>query len=129
MSTGYPLPPDAFNAGEFARNKVLRANQGRAAILQEFISLYNDFWGVSEPGKGSRHTSAEMQQIINIMPQATALQMLKDSNALRDFIVAVKPNVIPAAYLDTAFESTITNSTIIIGNLRPAWQAASEEVI
>ena len=129
MSTGYPLPPDAFNAGEFARNKVLRANQGRAAILQEFMSLYNDFWGVSEPGKGSRHTSAEMQQIINIMPQATALQMLKDSNALRDFIVAVKPNVIPAAYLDTAFESTITNSTIIIGNLRPAWQAASEEVI
>ena len=128
MSTGYPLPPDAFNAGEFARNKVLRANQGRAAILQEFISLYNDFWGVSEPGKGSRHTSAEMQQIINIMPQATALQMLKDSNALRDFIVAVKPNVIPAAYLDTAFESTITNSTIIIGNLRPAWQTVSEEV-
>ena len=129
MSTGYPLPPDAFNAGEFARNKVLRANQGRAAILQEFISLYNDFWGVSEPGKGSRHTSAEMQQIINIMPQATALQMLSDSNALRDFIVSVAPGVIPVAYLDTAFESTVTNSTIIIGNLRPAWQAASEEVI
>ena len=128
MSTGYPLPPDAFKAGEFARNKVLRANQGRAAILQEFISLYNDFWGVTEPGKGSRHTSSEMQQIINIMPQATALQMLSDSNALRDFIVSVAPGVIPAAYLDTAFEATITNSTIIIGNLRPAWQVVSEEV-
>ena len=128
MSTGYPLPPDAFNAGEFARNKVLRANQGRAAILQEFINLYNDFWGVSEPSKGSRHTSSEMQQIINIMPQATALQMLSDSNALRDFIVSVAPGVIPAAYLDTAFEATITNSTIIIGNLRPAWQVVSEEV-
>jgi hypothetical protein len=128
MSTGYPLPPDAFNAGEFARNKVLRANQGRAAILQEFITLYNDFWGVSEPGRGSRHTSAEMQQIINIMPQATALQMLKDSNALRDFIVAVEPNVIPVAYLDTAFESTVTNSTIVIGNLRAAWQTVSEGV-
>ena len=128
MSTGYPLPPDAFNAGEFARNKVLRANQGRAAILQEFISLYNDFWGVTEPGKGSRHTSSEMQQIINIMPQATALQMLSDSNALRDFIAGVAPGVIPTAYLDTAFEATITNSTIIIGNLRPAWQVVSEEV-
>ena len=128
MSTGYPLPPDAFNAGEFARNKVLRANQGRAAILDQFVALYNDFWGVSEPGKGSRHTSAEMQQIINIMPQATALQMLRDSNALRDFIVAVAPGVIPTAYMDTAFETTITNSTIIIGNLRPAWQAVSEEV-
>ena len=128
MSTGYPLPPDAFNAGEFARNKVLRANQGRAAILQEFISLYNDFWGVSEPSKGSRHTSSEMQQIINIMPQATALQMLSDSNALRDFIVSVAPGVIPMAYMDTAFESTVTNSTIIIGNLRPAWQVVSEEV-
>ena len=128
MSTGYPLPPDAFNAGEFARNKVLRANQGRVAILQEFISLYNDFWGVAEPGKGSRHTSAEMQQIINIMPQATALQMLSDSNALRDFIVSVAPGVIPVAYMDTAFEATVTNSTIIICNLRPAWQVVSEEV-
>lgn len=129
MSSGYPLPPDAFNAGEFARNKVLRANQGRAAILDQFIALYNDFWGVSEPGKGSRHTSAEMQQIINIMPQATALQMLSDSNGLRDFIVGVAPGVIPVAYMDTAFESTVTNSTIVIGNLRAAWQAASEEVI
>jgi len=128
MSSGYPLPPDAFNAGEFARNKVLRANQGRAAILDQYLAMYNDFWGVSEPGKGSRHTSAEMQQIINIMPQATALQMLSDSNALRDFIVGVAPGVIPVAYLDTAFESTITNSTIIIGNLRPAWQTVSEEV-
>ena len=128
MSSGYPLPPDAFNAGEFARNKVLRANQGRAAILDQFIALYNDFWGVSEPGKGSRHTSAEMQQIINIMPQATALQMLSDSNALRDFIVAVAPGVIPVAYMDTAFEATIANSTIIIGNLRPAWQAVSEVI-
>ena len=128
MSIGYPLPPDSFNAGEFARNKVLRANQGRAAILQEFISLYNDFWGVTEPGKGSRHTSAEMQQIINIMPQATALQMLSDSNALRDFIAGVAPGVIPTAHMDTAFESTVTNSTIIIGNLRPAWQVVSEEV-
>jgi len=128
MSTGYPLPPDAFNAGEFARNKVLRANQGRAAILDQFVALYNDFWGVSEPGKGCRHTSAEMQQIINIMPQATALQMLRDSNALRDFIVAVAPGVIPTAYMDTAFETTITNSTIIIGNLRPAWQAVSEVI-
>lgn len=128
MSTGYPLPPDAFNAGEFARNKVLRANQGRAAILDQYLAMYHDFWGVSEPGKGSRHTSAEMQAIINIMPQATALQMLSDSNGLRDFIVGVAPGVIPTAYMDTAFETTITNSTIIIGNLRPAWQAVSEVI-
>lgn len=128
MSTGYPLPPDSFNAGEWARNKVLRANQGRAAILEQFIAMYNDFWGTTEPGKGSRHSSAEMQQIINIMPQATALQMLSDSNALRDFIAGVAPGVIPAAYMDTAFEITITNSTIVIGNLRPAWQPASEVI-
>lgn len=129
MSSGYPLPPDAFNASEFARNKVLRANQGRAAILDQYLTMYHDFWGVSEPGKGSRHTSAEMQQIINIMPQATALQMLSDSNALRDFIVGVAPGVIPVAYMDTAFQTQITNSTIIIGNLRSAWQVVPEEVI
>jgi len=128
MSTGYPLPPEPFNAAEWARNKVTRANQGRAAILDQFIAMYSDFWGVGEPGKGSRHTSAEMQAIINIMPQATALQMLSDSNALRDFIVGVAPGAIPAAYMDTAFETTITNSTIVIGNLRPAWQPASEVI-
>ena len=128
MSTGYPLPPDSFNAAEWARNKVTRANQGRAAILEQFIAMYNDFWGTTEPGKGSRHSSAEMQQIINIMPQATALQMLSDSNALRDFIVGVAPGAIPAAYMDTAFETTITNSTIVIGNLRPAWQVVSEVI-
>lgn len=128
MSTGYPLPPDSFNAAEFARNKVLRANQGRVAILDQFIAMYNDFWGTTEPGKGSRHTSAEMQAIINIMPQATALQMLSDSNALRDFIVGVASGAIPAAYMDTAFETTVTNSTIVIGNLRPAWQVVSEVI-
>lgn len=126
MSTGYPLPPDSFSAGEWARNKVTRANQGRTAILEQFIALYSDFWGVGEPGKGSRHTPQEMQAIINIMPQATALQMLRDSNALRDFIAGVASEAIPAAYMDTAFEATITNSTIVIGNLRPAWQAVSE---
>lgn len=128
MSTGYPLPPDSFNAGEWARNKVTRANQGRAAILDQFIAMYSDFWGVGDPGKGSRHTPQEMQSVINIMPQATALQMLSDSNALRDFIVGVAPGAIPAAYMDTAFETTITNSTIVIGNLRPAWQPASEVI-
>lgn len=128
MSTGYPLPPDSFNAAEWARNKVTRANQGRAAILDQFIAMYSDFWGVGEPGRGSRHTPQEMQAIINIMPQATALQMLSDSNALRDFIVGVAPGAIPAAYMDTAFETTITNSTIVIGNLRPAWQVVSEVI-
>jgi hypothetical protein len=127
MSTGYPLPPDAFNAAEFARNKVLRANQGRASILDQYLSMFSDFWGVTEPGKGSRHTSAEMQAIINIMPQATALQMLHDSNALRDFIQSVAPGAIPVAYMDTAFEATVTNSTIVIGDLRPAWQVPVEE--
>ena len=129
MSTGYPLPPDTFNAGDWARNKVLRANQGRQAILLEFLTLYQDFWGVSEPGRGSKHTSSEMQQIINIMPQATALQMLSDSNSLRDYINSVAPGVIPAPYMDTAFITTISNNTIVIGDLRPAWQATNSEVI
>ena len=129
MSTGYPLPPETFNAAEWARNKVLRANQGRQKIYGEFIELYNDFWRVTEPGRGSTHTPAEMQAIINIMPQATALQMLNDSNEMRDFILKIAPGSIPVPYLDTAFEATITNNTIVIGDLRPAWQVTNSEAV
>jgi hypothetical protein len=46
---------------------------------------------------------------------------------LRDFIQSVAPGAIPVAYMDTAFEATVTNSTIVIGDLRPAWQVPAEE--
>ena len=138
MSTGYPLPPETFNAGEWARNKVLRANQGRQKIYNEFLELYHDFWGVSQPGGGSRHTVAEMQEAIDKMPPDTALKMMDDSDRLKNFILSVAPNSLDPWYLDTAFETTIIKEqqpdgtekvTITIGDLRPAWRTVSSETI
>ncbi len=85
---GYPVPEETFDAREYARNKVLRANQLQETILGGYKGAFEDFWGVQWPPKGSRHTTAEMQQIVNAIPQSVALDMLQDSQALREFINA-----------------------------------------
>jgi len=125
--TGYPLPPAAFDANEWARNKILRANSLQELILQQFMAAYQDFWGVSDPPNGSVHTVQQMQDIINAMPQATALDIMQDSRGFSAYIESAYPGVLPAKYQDSAFEVTITNNTIIVGNLKPAWAAPQTE--
>ena len=128
-SIGYPVPEETFDAREHARNKVLRANQLQETILDQYRATFEDFWGVQWPPKGSRHTTAEMQQIINAIPQSVALDMLQDSQALRDFINAAYPNALPAQYQSTAFVVTIHNgNTIVIGELKDIWKAPPAEV-
>ena len=125
--TGYPIPPAAFDPVEWARNKILRANQLQELILQQFMAAYQDFWGVSDPPNGSVHTVQQMQDIINSMPQATALDIMQDSRGFSAYIESAYPGVLPAKYHDSAFDVTITNNTIIVGNLKPAWQAPATE--
>ena len=126
---GYPVPEETFDAREHARNKVLRANQLQQSVLDGFRATFEDFWGVQWPPKGSRHTTAEMQQIINAIPQSTAIDMLQDSQALRDFINAAYPGVLETQYQSTAFVVTIHNgNTIVIGELKDIWKAPPAEV-
>ena len=128
-SIGYPVPEETFDAREWARNKVLRANQLQASILEGYKGAFEDFWGVQWPPKGSRHTTAEMQQIINAIPQSVALDMLQDSQALREFINAAYPGALPTQYQSTAFVVTIHNgNTIVIGELKDIWKAPPAEV-
>jgi hypothetical protein len=129
MSIGYPLPPEGFNPYEWARNKILRANQLQELILSQFRSAYEDFWGVSDPPNGSVHTVQQMQDIINAMPQATALDILQDSREFSAFIESAYPGALPAKYRDSAFAVTITNNTIIVGELKAEWQAPAEDAI
>jgi hypothetical protein len=120
---GYPLPPQGFDALDHARNKVLRANQLQELILQQYRATYEDFWGVTSPPTGSRYTTEQMQQIINTIPQSTALDMMADSRAFGAFIEQAYPGVLPGAYRDSAFEMTIHNGdTIVVGQLRAEWQ-------
>jgi len=123
--TGYPIPPAAFDPVEWARNKILRANQLQELILQQFMAAYQDFWGVADPPNGSVHTVQQMQDIINAMPQATALDIMQDSRQFSAFIESAYPGVLPAKYQDSAFE--IDKDTIIVGSLKPAWQAPATE--
>jgi len=126
---GYPVPEETFDAREWARNKVLRANQLQETILEQYRATFEDFWGVQWPPKGSRHTTAEMQQIINAIPQSVALDMLQDSQALREFINAAYPGVLETQYQSTAFVVTIHNgNTIVIGELKDHWKAPPAEV-
>lgn len=125
---GYPVPEETFDAREWARNKVLRANQLQETILDQYRATFEDFWGVQWPPKGSRHTTAEMQQIVNAIPQSVALDMLQDSQALREFINAAYPNALPTQYQSTAFAVTIHNgNTIVIGELKDIWKAPPAE--
>lgn len=126
---GYPVPEETFDAREHARNKVLRANQLQETILEGYKAAFEDFWGVQWPPKGSRHTTAEMQQIVNAIPQSVALDMLQDSQALREFINAAYPGALPTQYQSTAFAVTIHNgNTIVIGELKDIWKAPPAEV-
>lgn len=126
---GYPVPEETFDAREHARNKVLRANQLQQTILEGYKGAFEDFWGVQWPPKGSKHTTAEMQQIVNAIPQSVALDMLQDSQALREFINAAYPGALPTQYQSTAFVVTIHNgNTIVIGELKDIWKAPPAEV-
>jgi hypothetical protein len=119
-----PVPPVPDNTIEqFAANKILRYNQAEEQFGQAFIGTFEDFWGVQWPPQGSRHTTAEMQAIINAMPQASALQILQSA----DKFVATYGAGLPERYHTPAFEVTIHNgSTIVVGNLKVAWQAPVE---
>jgi len=119
-----PVPPVPDNTAEvFAANKILRYNQAEEQIIAAYVGTYEDFWGVQWPPKGSRHTTAEMQQIINAMPQTTALAIIQSAEKF----VQTYGNGLPMQYHTPAFVVTIHNgSTIVVGDLKAAWQEPIE---
>ena len=122
-----PVPPIPDNTVEnFAANKILRYNQAEEQIIAAYIGTYEDFWGVQWPPKGSRHTTAEMQAIINAMPQTTALAIIQSAEKF----VQTYGEGLEERYESPAFELTLHNgSTIVIGNLKPVWQEPVSEVV
>jgi len=119
-----PVPPVPDNTAEvFAANKILRYNQAEEQIIAAYVGTYEDFWGVQTPPKGSRHTTAEMQAIINAMPQTTALAIIQSAEKF----VQTYGNGLPMQYHTPAFVVTIHNgSTIVVGDLKAAWQEPIE---
>jgi hypothetical protein len=131
----FEVPTETFNATEHAKNKVLRANQLEALILQQFKASYEDFWGVSGSDKaetvdevevttfiggGSRYSVEEMQSIINTLG-ATAIQIMTAAAGLVEFIDAAYPGVLKDRYKGSAFDYTIGPSGITLTKLSDAW--------
>jgi len=130
MSTGstggYPVPDERFNAIEHARNKILRANQTQTGIIQQWITAYEDFYGLLPDG-GSQYTSEQMQQILAAMPFTVCRDIMTDSAAFVAFVDSAKPGALENKYKTPAFEMLDDGSMITVGDLRPAWQGATAD--
>ena len=131
----FEVPTEQFNSTEHAKNKVLRANQLEALILQQFKASFEDFWGVSGSDKtetvdgeevttfvggGSRYSVEEMQSIINTLG-ATTLQIMTAAAGLTQFIEAAYPGVLPERYKATAFEYKLGSDGMTLTKLSDAW--------
>ena len=120
-----PVPEIPENrAADFARNIVLRFNQAEENVGREYIATYEQTWGVTELGKGSIHTQQQMQDIVNAMPQSTALLLLQ----MGERFVATYGDGLPEHFRSPAWNYTIVNNTIIIGTLKAVWELPAEAV-
>ena len=74
--SAYEVPASAFNANEWARNKVLSANQFRTDTVNRYKLTYEKFWdiNISETGR----SQSEMQAILDVLG-TTAASILTDS--------------------------------------------------
>lgn len=122
----YPEPTKQFDALDHARNKVIRANQFQELVVSQFKSAYEDFWGLASDGD-SRYSVAEMQLILDTMPQSTAIDILQDAGAMVQYLSAAYPDAVDAKYLDAAFDYTIGPSGIVVTGLKDAWKKKEEK--
>lgn len=133
----FELPPEQFNAVEWTRNKLIRSNQTKEAILRAFTSGYEDFWGVSGSdktekvddvdvttfvGNGSRHTLEEMQACIDLMG-ATIIQVRTEATEFVQFAVAAYSDEFPERYRAAAFDYTIDQTTgrLVLTGISKVW--------
>ena len=114
-----PVPEIPENrAAEFARNIVMRFNQAEQNVGREYIATYEQTWGVSELGKGSIHTQQQMQDIINNMPQRTALLLLQSGQRF----VQTYGDGLSEQYRRPAWEYSIVSGVVVVGELLPVWR-------
>ena len=144
----FTLPPKQFNVTEWTRNKLIRSNQTKEAILRSFITGYEDFWGVSgadqsqvvkdEDGKpildaddkeqtetvfvsnGCRHTLEEMQACVDLMG-AIVIQVLTESAGFIAFASQAYPTEFPERYRASAFDYKIDGGRLVLTSIKPVW--------
>lgn len=135
----FEIPQQKFDATDHARNKMLRANQTLEAFLRNYIQPFEDFWGVSGNdqtidgvtkfvGNGSRYTTEEMQQIMDVIGPADLVSLLTQAGAFIAFMEAAYPGMLPERYQQAAFNYTFGPSGIVLGELNHFWSIPEEVV-
>lgn len=119
----FEIPQAQFDAGLHARRSLLTANRLEQVLLTLFIEAYHDFWGVSDPSNGSIYTTEQMQLKIESMGMPTAIQVLTEAAGLVAYINMAYPNSLNEKYSTAAFEYTIGESGLIMGQLKEVWNA------
>jgi len=132
MADIFEKPSVEFPAKEFARNKILRAEQSVLAYLQEFKAAYHDFWGLTGLESGSRHSPEELQSIIDQIPIPTFMQITGLASGMFGAMrTAAKQlgseEMLPEAYGEAAFDVQFDGQRLVVGPLKKAWVKPPEE--
>lgn len=137
----FDVPAIAPNIAEKSRNVVIRINQRMEQDVREFIADYEYVWEVSgenvtDPetrethfvSNGSVLTVQEMQQKLDLMPQAVAVKMLFLAGMKRDMIVTAEEllgeQYLPDRYRAPAFTMQPISSPsdpIVLTGLAAIW--------
>jgi len=140
----FEIPAAAFNATEHARNKAIRSNQYLEMVLSQFVSAYEEFWGVSgsmqdvkdvdgnpvldvdgKPtqefvGGGSRYTLAEMQSVVTALGPAI-VDIMTQTTAFTRFLNTAYPGALAARYQQAAFDYTVGQSGVVLTGVNSIW--------
>lgn len=122
----YPEPNQTFDALDHARNKVLRANQFQELVIQQYKNSFEDFWGLNPEG-GTRYSVEEMQAVLDVMPQATAIDVLGDSAGFVAYLMQAYPGLLEEKYQSSAWDYTISEGAITVTGLKPIWEKKEEQ--
>lgn len=129
----YQLPNEAFNTNQAARNRVIKAQQFRDHIVQQYKSSYDAMWQTPRTHGDRALTMEQMQAVIDEM-QPTMAEILQDSSAFVQFVVDTYPEALqddnplfPVRYTGSPYEYTVDQNRIQLTALKSEWEAQDEQ--
>lgn len=132
----YELPTNSFNATEAATNRIIRANQFRDLIVEQYKSGYESMWQTPRTHGDGALTMEQMQAVLN-ESQATFVDVLTDSAGFVSYLATAYPDalvapdedtepLLPARYTSSPYEYTVGQTGIQLTSLKPDWEAQEE---
>ena len=141
----FTIPVQQFDATEHARNKAIRSNQYLEMVLSQFVSAFEEFWGVSgsmqdvkdadgnpvldaddKPtqefvGGGSRYTLQEMQSVITALGPAI-VDIMTQTSGFTQFLNAAYPGELAERYQQAAFDYKLDQNSVVLTGVNSIWE-------